>query len=117
MLASELRARCERFAVEILITSAPLLESLASRDAGLRLRRSSTGLAQNYAAATIARSHADFRSKLRVALEEADETQRWLRMIRDSGLSSDPRLVPLLKEAGELVAIFSKSCATAERRK
>ena len=115
MTSKELRDRCERFAVRVLRFSAPLLDAIASRDCALQLRRAATSVAQNYAACTVARSHADFVSKLRIALEEADETARWLRMIRDADLSAGQELDAVAAEAAELAAIFGASCATAAK--
>ncbi len=115
MTSKELRERCERFSVRVLRFSAPLLDALATRDCALQLRRSATSVAQNYAACTVARSHADFLSKLRIALEEADESARWLRMIRDAGLASGDELDAVTAEAAELAAIFGASCATAAK--
>ena len=101
MTSKELRERCERFAVRVLKFSAPLLDALAARDCALQVRRSATSVAQNYAACTVARSHADFLSKLRIALEEADETARWLRMIRDAGVASGSELEDLVDHADD----------------
>jgi len=115
MTSKELRDRCERFAVSVLKFSGPLLDRLATRDCALQVRRSATAVAQNYAACTVARSHADFLSKLRIALEEADETARWLRMMRDAGLAAGPELEAATAEAAELAAIFGASCATAAK--
>ena len=52
---------------------------------------------------------------LAVAVEEADESARWLRLLRDADLASGPDLVDLIREATELAAILGASCATAER--
>ncbi len=92
-----------------------MLDRLEARDCTLQVRRSATAVAQNYAACTVARSHADFLSKLRIALEEADETARWLRMMRDAGLAAGPELEAATAEAAELAAIFGASCATAAK--
>lgn len=115
MTPAELRARTEAFSVRALQLTNPLLDRLATRDTALQLRRSATSVAQNYGACTIAKSHADFVSKLRLTLEEADESARWLRMLRDAGLASGPDLETLLQEATELARILGASCITATR--
>jgi len=81
----------------------------------LQLRRCATSVAQNYGACTIAKSHADFISKIRLTLEEADESARWLRILRDSDLSGGPELEGLLDEATQLARILAASCMTATR--
>jgi len=116
MTPAELRDRCEMFAGSILKFTNPLISRLATRDMSLQLRRSGTSVAQSYAAASIAKSHRDFISKMRGALEEADETSRWLRMLDNASLIEGGVPAELLSEARQLTAIFAASCATAERR-
>ena len=115
MKPGELRARSEAFAVAVLRFTNPLVERALTRDIALQVRRSSASAAQNYSACTIAKSRKDFVSKLRSALEEADESARWLRMLRDAELADGPELTGLVREATELAAIFGASCATVER--
>ena len=52
-----------------------------------------------------------------VVLEEADETVFWLELLSKSGIVKPQRLIPLLKEANELVAIFAASRRTAKSRR
>jgi four helix bundle protein len=62
----------------------------------------------------LARSKAEFISKLGVVVEEADETVLWLEMLAENGMMKPARLDGLLKEAKELVAIFVASRKTAK---
>jgi hypothetical protein len=48
-------------------------------------------------------------------VDEADEAENWLITIRQSGLAGGSELEWLVKEAGELRAIFSAALATARR--
>jgi four helix bundle protein len=110
----ELRQRTAAFAKEILALAKPMLKHAETRDIGFQLRRAATGTAANYRAACRAKSHRDFTSKIATVLEEADESQHWLETLRDAKLL-DPRTVgPHLKEATELVAIFTAAHATAK---
>jgi four helix bundle protein len=65
--------------------------------------RSSTSVAANYRAACRARSRAEFIAK----------TAFWLELIIDSKIRSKTQIEPLLKEAGELVAIMAASRKSA----
>jgi four helix bundle protein len=56
-----------------------------------------------------ARSHREFVARIGVVLEEADESGFWLTLLKRSGLSTGEELNDLLKEAGELTAIFTES--------
>ena len=83
---------------------------------GRQLLKSATSIGANYRSARRARSHADFISKMNIALEEADETVYWLEMALDSGLANEDTIAGLLKEANELTAIFTSSVKTAKKR-
>ena len=78
-----------------------------------QLTRSGTGASANYHSACRARSRAEFISRLRVALDEVDESCHWLLVIRGSELAAGPELEWLLQESAELRAIISKSVSTA----
>jgi hypothetical protein len=51
-----------------------------------------------------------------IAVEEADESKRWLEALRDAGLGDPPEVVSLIDEANQLTAIFVASHKTAKRR-
>jgi four helix bundle protein len=70
-------------------------------------------VASNYRATCFAQSKASFISKLSIVLEESDESCFWLEFIVDEDLLKPEIVSPLLKEAGELTAIFAASRRTA----
>lgn len=76
--------------------------------------RSVTSTGANYRSALRARSKADFISKITVAEEEADETCYWLEIMIE--IVPKARLEPLLKEAQEITAIFTKAGKTAKAK-
>jgi four helix bundle protein len=71
-------------------------------------------MAANYRAVGLARSKAEFISKLGVVVEEADETVFWPELLSDSGIVSSSKLRELLAEGNQLVAIFLASRRTAK---
>ena len=109
--------RLERLALAVLRVSRPLLYGVEGRDTAIQLRRAATGAHSNYSASNVARSHADFTSKIGVAYEEANETHRWLRLVKTAGLLKDQSLEQLIAEAGELRAILSASHLTAKQNR
>lgn len=82
-----------------------------------QLLRSATSVAANYRAAGRARSRREFAAKIGVVLEEADETEFWIELLVDAGLADAERTRDLLREAGELVAIFAAARRTSSRAK
>jgi four helix bundle protein len=67
----------------------------------------------NYRAACRGKSKADFIAKAGISLEEADECLYWMELLQEAGIIPAERLKDLLKEADELVAIFTASIKTA----
>jgi four helix bundle protein len=113
MSPDELKVRTKQFALRIIKLVGALPKNVEGRAIASQLVRSGTSVAANYRAACRARSRTEFVAKLGVVLEEADETQLWLELIIDSDLLSVRRVEPLLRAAGELVAIFVTSRKSA----
>jgi four helix bundle protein len=116
MNADQLRARTDRFSVDIINFCRTLPEDAFTRHIALQLYRAGTSVASNYHAACRAQTRAMFISKLSIALEEADESMGWLHKLGASGLATGPALSALQQEAAELVAILSASRKTALSR-
>jgi four helix bundle protein len=81
---------------------------------GRQLLRSGTSVAANYRAVCRAKSQADFISKLKTAVEEADESLLWLELFEDSAVCAGSIVAPLKSEADELVRILQTSLTTAK---
>jgi four helix bundle protein len=113
MTPDELKARTKEFALRVLKLVAALPKTIEGRAIANQLVRCGTSVAANYRAACRARSKPEFVAKIRVVLEEADETQLWLELIIEGRLLSSKRVEPLLHEASELVAIFVTSRKSA----
>jgi four helix bundle protein len=82
---------------------------------GKQLLRSGTSVASHTREASRARSDAEFCSKLDGLLQEADESQLWLELLRDDrGIQGEP-ISHLLKETDELLAIFTTIVSKVRR--
>ena len=79
--------------------------------------RSATSVGANYRAVCRSKSRADFISKIKICLEEADETQYWLESFFELDLIEEKRFLELHREADELIAIFVSSANTAAQLK
>ena len=111
--AEQLKARSKKFALHVLELFRELPRTEEGRVLGKQVLRSATSVAANYRAACRARSKAEFIAKIGTVVEEADETEFWLEMIVEGRVLARERVASLLKEAGELVAIFAASQVTA----
>ncbi len=117
MDCEQLKQRTKQFALRIIRLIRALPTGLEARVIANQLLRSATSMAANYRAACLARSPADFVSKVSIALEEADESVFWLELLIDAEIFSRERLKGLLTEGKELTAIFAASRLTANERK
>jgi four helix bundle protein len=74
---------------------------------GKQLLRSGTSVAAHAREASRARSDSEFCSKLDGLLQESDESQLWLELLRgDCGIVGE-KIDQLLQETNELLAIFT----------
>lgn len=110
----ELRRRTKDFALRIMRMCRAIPSTRETNIINNQILRSATGVAANYRAVGLARSKAEFISKLGIVLEEADETVFWLELLSDSGIIPASKLRELMAEGNELVAIFLASRKTAK---
>jgi four helix bundle protein len=112
--AEALKRRTFVFGLGVVRFCRALRSTWEGREFSDQLFRAGTRVGANYRAACRARSHADFVLKIGHVVEEADEAIYWLEMIQAAGICRAPELGTLLREAGELSAIFNPSQLTAK---
>ncbi len=108
-----LRNRSKQFAIRMVRLFQSLPKTEEARVIGKQLLRCGTSVAANYRAAGRGRSKAEFISKLGIVVEEADECVFWLELLVDLNILPSDKMDSILKEANELLAIFSASHRTA----
>src|SRR5438445_11479882 len=108
-----LQQRTRKLAVEAIRLIGDLPRTPPADIIGRQLVRSATSVAANYRSACRARWRRDCIAEMGVVEEEADETAFWLELLDECGLAPATRLVPLSREAGELLAITVASIRTA----
>ena len=74
---------------------------------GHQLLRSGTSVAAHTREASRARSDAEFCSKIDGALQEADESQLWIELLREDCAISGKSIEQLYRETDELIAILA----------
>jgi len=113
----DLEERLIAFGILIIRVCEGMPDTQAGRHLAKQMLRSGTSPALNYAEAKAAESHRDFTHKIKVVLKEARETWVNLRMTIGAGIHPDgPLIKSALAESNELVAIFTRSVKTAERK-
>jgi four helix bundle protein len=112
----DLQERLIAFVVRILNVIESLPNTRAANHIASQLVRSGTAAAPNYGEAQSAESRKDFIHKMKIGLKELRETLVWLLVIeRKPMIEPAGKLAPIIQENQELIAIFAKSIATAER--
>lgn len=79
----------------------------ALRFAGGQGARAVASIGANLEEADAAQSRADFISKCNIALKEARESRYWLRILERLFRQQSKRIVPLIDESTELIAILT----------
>jgi four helix bundle protein len=117
MNAQDLKERTKKFALRIMRLVDVLPKTPKGNALAGQLVRSGMSVAANYRSACRGRSRAEFVSRIGVVEEEADETALWLELIIADKILSEKKILPLLLEANELVAIMAASYISASRNK
>jgi four helix bundle protein len=112
----DLEERLINFAVIVIDVVESLPNTRAGNHLAGQLIRSGTSPALNYGEAEGAESKKDFVHKLKIVIKELRETGICLRIIdRKSFISQKEKLMTVINECSQLIAIFYKSIQTATK--
>jgi four helix bundle protein len=113
MTPDEMKQRTRKLSLRIVRLVESLPNTQTADVVGKQLLRCGTSVGANYRAACRARSRADFAAKMGIVEEEADEIIYWVELLIDCGLLKQRRVIELLAETNEIVAIVVSSIKTA----
>ncbi len=113
-IAEDLKTRTRKFAVAVLEFVDTLPRSPAAETVARQLARAGTGVAGHYRSACRGRSHAEFTARMGIVADESDESELWIDVSEQRQWGEVARRDWLLKESGELRAIFCKAYNTAK---
>ena len=106
-MEKDLEQRTKRFALAVIRLCADLRRDRAADVIARQLLRSATSIGANYREANRGVSRADFANKIGTVQKEAAESQYWIELLLESGISSGADATTLHQEASELLAIFT----------
>ncbi len=115
MTTPELKQRTKRFALDVIKFVECLPRGMTCEVIRRQLLRAGTSVGANYRAACRAKSTADFINKMGNVEEESDECGYWIELLVEDGKITGEQARPLLREAGELLAITVSSINTARK--
>ena len=113
----DLRKRLRSFALAIIPLYGSLPKTGEAQVIGRQLLNSGTSAGAHHREAHRARSNAEFISKMEGGLQELDETDYWLDLLVAGKITTADLARDLIKEANELIAIFTASVKTAKRNR
>ena len=96
------------------ITLARWLKAQKEFEIAGQILRSGTAIGSNVEEALAGVSRADFIAKMSIASKEARETRYWLRLLRDSKIVTESRLLPLENESLELIRMLTAIVKTSQ---
>ncbi len=115
MPSNDLRQRTKSFALNVIKLVNALPPGKATDVIGRQLLKSGTSVGANYRAACVARSRADFISKMGIVQEEVDESVYWLEILAEARMVRTDDVDPLKHEGVEILSMAISSIKTARR--
>ena len=113
----DLRERTKQYALRIVRLYSALPKTTVPQTLGKQMLRSGTSVGAHYREADRGKSTPDFISKMEGGLQELDETAYWIELLVETNDILLAKVVDLLKETDELIAIFVASIETAKSKK
>ncbi|MCA9122024.1 MAG: four helix bundle protein [Planctomycetaceae bacterium] len=112
----DLEERLLEYAARIVRLAEALPRTQTGKHVSGQVLRSGTAPMAHHGESQAAESRRDFIHKMKIALKELRETQRWLKLIQRIPLLDKTDLLnPLVKETDELIRIFVASLKTAQK--
>ena len=110
--AEIMRRRTMKFALAIIRFCRTLPRDAEGSVIRYQLLKSGTSVGANYRSSCRGRTTREKRSKLGIALEEADESDYWLAILEFTDRGNKEQRKWLLAECGELIGIFAQTLQT-----
>src|SRR6516225_4393055 len=113
MNKDQMKARTKSYANRVVKVCRALPDEWVAKTLGMQLLLSGTPVGANYRAVCRAKSTADFINKLRVVEEECDESLFWMELLVENKMIKVARIMDLMEEADQILAIVVSSAKTA----
>ncbi len=78
--------------------------------------RSGTSICANIRERIRAQSTADFQSKMQIALKEADETEYWLELLKETDYISEKAADSMIADCEEMIRLIAAIVKTSKKR-
>lgn len=115
MRESILRDKSYAFAVRIVELNRFLCKTHNEYVLSKQLLRSGTAVGALIREAEFGQSRADFRSKMTIALKEANETQYWLSLLKDTHYVDQQKFESMSQDCSELIRMLVATVKTTSK--
>jgi len=112
---SVLEDKSYKFAIRIVKLNQYLANEKKEYVLSKQVLRSGTSVGALIAEAKYGQSKADFVNKLQISLKEANETQYWIRLLKDCDYLSDKMFQNIIEDIEELIKILISSINTTKK--
>ncbi|MGC4037765.1 MAG: four helix bundle protein [Chitinophagaceae bacterium] len=116
MAENVLKDKSYSFALDIVKTAQQIVSQRKEFILSKQFLRSGTAIGALIREAEFAQSRADFINKMSVALKEANETQYWLSLLKDSTYITVETFERLAKTCNELISMLVASIKTSKSK-
>lgn len=115
MVENPLKVKSYAFALRIIKLYKYLAHESKEYVLSKQILKAGTSIGANIVEGNRAQSKSDFVHKLAIALKEADETEYWLNLLRDSGFITAAQAESLIADCMELQKMLTSSIKTAKK--
>ena len=115
MEGSPLKNKSYLFAIRIVKLSQYLHDKKREFVLSKQVLRSGTAIGALVREAEFGQSKPDFISKMSIALKEANETEYWLCLLKDTGYTNENEFESLQSDCKELIAMLVSTVKTAKQ--
>lgn len=116
MKESILRTKSYKFAIRIVNFFQFLRKAKKEYVLSKQILKSGTAIGALIKEAEFGQSRADFVNKMQIALKEANETDYWLNILRDTGFINNKMFQSLNDDCQELIKLLVATVKTAKKR-
>ena len=114
MKENPLKDKSYRFAIRIVKLSQFLQQDKKEFVLSKQILRSGTAVGALIREAEFGQSKPDFTSKMSISLKEANETEYWLSLLKDTDFISENQFVSLQSDCKELIAMLVSTVKTSK---
>ena len=108
---SPLTYKSFKFSVRI-IKLARVIRERKEFELAKQILRSGTSIGANIAEAARAQSNKDFLAKMYIAAKEANETEYWLKLLKEAGIISDKEFYSIYENLREIIKMLMSTTKT-----